>query len=99
MKNLSDGALNHLQTLIDTPDLSGTKYQLLRKIATGGMGTVYQVQDTELDRHVALKVLNTIDVSEQMVERMRREARVLARLEHPGIVPIHDAGILPDGRA
>jgi serine/threonine protein kinase len=99
MKKLSDETLDHLQTIIDTPDLSHTKYELIRKIASGGMGTVYQVRDAELDRQVALKVLNAIEITEQMVQRMMREACILARLEHPGIVPVHDAGILPDGRA
>jgi eukaryotic-like serine/threonine-protein kinase len=60
------------------------------------MGTVYVVDDTELRRKVALKVL---DVPDPDVEaRLRREAQVLARLEHPGIVPVHDVGVLPDGR-
>jgi len=61
------------------------------------MGTVYVVEDTDLKRRVALKVLDVPDAG--IEARLRREAQVLARLEHPGIVPVHDAGALPDGRA
>ena len=61
------------------------------------MGTVYVVEDPALGRRVALKV---IDVPDPGIEaRLRREAQVLARLEHPGIVPVHDVGTLADGRA
>jgi serine/threonine-protein kinase len=52
------------------------------------MGVVYEAHDAELDRNVALKVLND----------PQSEAKIIARLEHPGIVPVHDAGVLPDGR-
>jgi serine/threonine protein kinase len=62
------------------------------------MGTVYLAEDTELDRHVAIKVLNTPEVTDDLRNRMIREAQIIARLEHPGIVPVHDAGTLPDGR-
>jgi serine/threonine protein kinase len=47
---------------------------------------------------VAIKVLDLPDPSGDLTERLRREARVLALLEHPGIVPVHDVGSLPDGR-
>jgi serine/threonine protein kinase len=46
-----------------------------------------------------LKALSPFEDTAESVERLWREARILARLEHPGIVPIHDVGILPDGRA
>ena len=60
------------------------------------MGTVYLARDRDLDREVALKV---VQLHQEDTERMLREARILARLEHPGIVPVHDVGVLPDGRA
>ena len=60
------------------------------------MGTVYIVEDTELRRRAALKVLDVPDAGTEA--RLRREAQVLARLEHPGIAPVHDMGALPDGR-
>ena len=84
---LSDHVLQHLRGVIDAPDLSGTRYELIEEIGRGGMGVVYQARDTALGRNVALKILNG-----------SQEARTLASLEHPGIVPVHDAGTLPDGR-
>jgi serine/threonine protein kinase len=92
MKWLSDDKLDHLL------DIVGTKYECVEELGRGGMGTVYLAEDRELDRLVAVKVLNTPDVTEDLRQRMIREAQILARLEHPGIVPVHDAGTLPDGR-
>jgi serine/threonine protein kinase len=94
---LDDSAVSRLRAAMREPDLSRTKYQLAGVAGTGGMGTVWVVEDTELHRKVALKVL---DVPDSGIEaRLRREAQVLARLEHPGIVPVHEVGALPDGRA
>jgi len=93
MTFLSDAALSRLRGAPGPPDLSGTRYELLGTLGRGGMGTVYRVQDKELQREVALKVLDVDDD-----ERLPGEARVAARLEHPGIVPVHDLGRLPDGR-
>jgi serine/threonine protein kinase len=93
---LGDQTLRHLRAVADLPDLSGTKYQLIRALGRGGMGTVYLANDTELGRHVALKVVRDAGIDAHA--RIEREARVLATLEHPGIVPIHDMGLLPDGR-
>src|SRR5438128_5058250 len=62
------------------------------------MGTVYLAHDRELDRPVALKVLQDVPANSEAATRLVREARIIARLEHPGIVPVHDAGALPDGR-
>jgi serine/threonine protein kinase len=98
MKWISDDKVDHLRTLVANPDFSSTKYTFVKELARGGMGTVYLAEDTELDRHVAIKVLNTPDVTEDLRERMVREAQIIARLEHPGIVPVHDVGRLPDGR-
>ena len=95
---LSDRTLGHLRDVADLPDLNGTRYELIAPLGRGGMGRVYRVRDSELDREVALKVLSG-PVARASIERLQTEARVLARLEHPGIVPVHDAGVLPDGRA
>jgi serine/threonine protein kinase len=94
---LDDEAVSRLRAVVREPDLSQTKYRLAGVAGTGGMGTVYVVEDTDLKRRVALKVLDVPDAG--IEARLRREAQVLARLEHPGIVPVHDAGALPDGRA
>jgi serine/threonine protein kinase len=86
---LSDEAISRLRDVAEQPDLTGTRYELVRELGRGGMGVVYECLDRELQRNVALKVLD---------EDWRDEARTLARLEHPGIVPVHDAGVLADGR-
>jgi serine/threonine protein kinase len=95
---LSDNAVAHLRAVAELPDFSDTRYRLQREIARGGMGVVYEAEDTELRRRVAIKVLASELASADAVERMRAEARTIARLEHPGIVPLHDVGLLPDGR-
>ncbi|MGN6182854.1 MAG: serine/threonine-protein kinase [Thermoanaerobaculia bacterium] len=89
MSWLSDDAVARLRDIAEQPDLTGTRYELLRELGRGGMGVVYECHDRELDRSVAMKVLDY---------EFHAEAKTLARLEHPGIVPIHDAGLLPDGR-
>jgi serine/threonine protein kinase len=90
MTFLSDDVVARLRDITEQPELDGTRYELVRELGRGGIGIVYQVRDRELDRHVAMKVMDA---------EWRGEARVIAALEHPGIVPVHDAGALPDGRA
>jgi len=98
MKSLSDKALGRLRQSADLPDLVGTRYQLLERVARGGMGVVYAALDETLRRRVALKVLDVPIADSDFARRLNREARVLAHLEHPGIVPVHDVGTLADGR-
>ncbi|MEP6690825.1 MAG: serine/threonine-protein kinase [Gemmatimonadaceae bacterium] len=98
MTFLDDAALERLRCAADAPDLSGTKYAITRELARGGMGTVYEAWDAELERAVALKVVTVPEAIPEGVARLHREARTLAHLEHPGIVPVHDIGRLPDGR-
>jgi eukaryotic-like serine/threonine-protein kinase len=99
MKNLSDRVVARLQAEMQLPDLSGTRYNLMRFVASGGMGSVWLAEDTVLKRRVALKVLDLAAPADDLDVRLFREARILAGLEHPGIVPVHDAGTLADGRA
>ena len=96
--SLSDAALARLAEIVDAPDLAGTKYELRGRVGRGGMGTVWRAYDRELGREVALKVMNGPDPRPGGEARLRTEAQVLARLEHPGLVPVHDLGALPDGR-
>ena len=98
MKWLSDEKLNYLRTVVVNPDFSSTKYTFIKELGRGGMGTVYLAEDRELNRLIAIKVLNTLEVNEDLRTRMVREAQIIAGLEHPGIVPVHDVGKLPDGR-
>jgi serine/threonine protein kinase len=95
---LSDSAVAHLRAVAELPDFSQTRYRIVREIARGGMGVVYEAEDVEFRRRVAIKVLASELASDHAVERMRAEARTVAGLEHPGIVPLHDVGLLPDGR-
>jgi eukaryotic-like serine/threonine-protein kinase len=90
---LPDRVFEHLRDVTDLPDLSGTRYRLERELGRGGMGVVYEVLDQQLNRRVALKVL-AVAASGQLLE----EARVVAQLEHPGVVPVFDVGRLPDDR-
>jgi serine/threonine-protein kinase len=99
MKSLSDKAIERLRAGAEEPDLEGTRYRLLERVARGGMGVVYAAEDENLERRVALKVLDVPGADGDLANRLVREARVLARLEHAGIVPVHDVGTLADGRA
>jgi tetratricopeptide (TPR) repeat protein/predicted Ser/Thr protein kinase len=68
------------------------RYEILDPIASGGMGFVYAAHDPELDRRVALKVLHPDRRRDGFAQdRLIKEARALARLDHPNIVPVHDA--------
>jgi len=91
MSYLPDRALDHLRDVTETPDFSATRYQLEEEIGRGGMGVVYRAWDAQLERRVALKVMDPGYIVNQ-------EAKLLAQLEHPGLAPVYDAGTLPDGR-
>ena len=97
MSGLSDAAVSRLRAAAAWPELGTDRYEILEEIGRGGMGAVYRAVDAELDREVAIKVPHDAH-SPGLERRLRTEARVLAKLEHPGIVPIHDAGRLSDGR-
>jgi serine/threonine-protein kinase len=98
MKFLPDQVVARLQSELQTPDLSGTRYRALKFLGQGGMATVWLAEDSILHRPVALKILAAERSSADLASRLMQEAVVLARLEHPGIVPVHEAGTLPDGR-
>lgn len=69
------------------------RFELRTRIGSGGMGVVYAAYDPELDRDVALKILESSGESEQARQRLLREAQALARLSHPHVVAIHDVGM------
>jgi serine/threonine protein kinase len=94
---LSHAAVARLREIVEVPG-TDARYQILQRIGEGGMGAVYLAHDRELDREVALKVLRAPVPSDDERMRILREARILASLEHPGIVPVHDVGALADGR-
>jgi serine/threonine protein kinase len=96
---VSDDAMARLGALPELPDFSGTRYRLLSELDRGGMGVVYSAEDLTLGREVAIKVPREGLARNGAAGRLERESAIMARLEHPGIVPVHDAGTLPDGRA
>lgn len=97
MTSLSDAALDHLRQAGGDSEPSSDRYDVIRELGRGGMGVVYLAQDRQLGREVALKVLTGMHTASDDA-RLVREAQVLAGLEHPGIVPVHDMGELVDGR-
>ncbi len=68
------------------------RYRVVRLVGHGGMGEVYEAQQDHPSRRVALKVVRPDLVSPELVRRLDHEARILARLQHPGIAQIYDAG-------
>jgi serine/threonine protein kinase len=76
-----------------------SRYELTRVIGEGGMGVVYEVVHTDIERRSALKILR-FDLSQQpqMAQVFRDEARAASRLGSPNIVDVYDFGELPDGR-
>ena len=98
---LSDGVVARLRSIADWPTPSDARYDILEPIARGGMGTIYLAHDRVLDRSVVFKVLATPSSpsnEDALASRLELEARILARLNHPGIVPVYDLGVLDDGR-
>ena len=79
--------------------LVDSRYEIVDRVARGGMATVYVAQDRRLDRRVALKVMHPhLADSPDFVARFRREARAAARLSNPGVVAVYDQGSI-DGVA
>jgi serine/threonine protein kinase len=75
----------------------GTVYQVVRRIGMGGMGTVYDVEDTTVGKRFVLKTLHAqLGAREDLALRMRKEARTLGRLSHPNIVEVITAGVTAD---
>lgn len=69
-----------------------SRYQIIRELGRGGMGVVYLARDRLLMRDVAIKVMTPDILSQDAVERFRREARVVAGMDHPAIVGVYDIG-------
>jgi serine/threonine-protein kinase len=77
--------------LIDT--LFDGRYQIIRKLGSGGMANVYLAEDQELGRRVAIKILDDRHArDDQFIERFRREAQHAAGLSHPNVVSVYDRG-------
>jgi eukaryotic-like serine/threonine-protein kinase len=74
------------------------RYRILRICGEGGMGVVYEAEQDNPRRTVALKVISPGLVSLEHAKRFNHEAQILGRLQHPGIAQVYDAGIVEDGR-
>ena len=69
------------------------RYQIVEQIGRGGMASVFRALDPDLDRHVAVKVLQSFTAEDPtFVERFRQEAQAVARLSHPNVIKVHDFG-------
>src|SRR5262245_60463818 len=74
------------------------RYRLLRLLGEGGMGAVYEAEQDNPRRAVALKVIRPGLVSPALLKRFAHEAQILGRLHHPGIAQIYEAGVAEDGQ-
>jgi serine/threonine-protein kinase len=83
----------------DAPPTRAGRCELREEIGRGGMGAVLLGRDPALDRTLAVKVLLPGSAGDANLERrFLAEARICGRLQHPGVVPVHDVGRLADGR-
>jgi serine/threonine-protein kinase len=105
---LGESAIRCMACGADVPGLSPTferppsaeqlgvldgKWAIERKLGQGGMGTVYLARDVELDRLVAIKMMTQhLADNHELVTRFEREARMMARLDHPNLIPVYAVG-------
>jgi WD40 repeat protein/predicted Ser/Thr protein kinase len=80
------------------PPVRVGRYRVLRRIAEGGMGAVYEAEQDSPRRLVALKIVRPGFASPSMIKRLTQEAQILARLHHPGIAQVYEAGLADDGQ-
>ncbi|MBZ5714651.1 serine/threonine-protein kinase [Nannocystis pusilla] len=82
-------------SLFDEPHEPSTigRFQVLRVVGAGGMGVVYAARDPQLDRTVALKLLHPAQLGPAAQQRLLREAQAMARLQHPNVLAVYDAGV------
>jgi hypothetical protein len=94
----SDGTT--MRPVQSVPRTVDNKYRIEQLLGRGGMGAVYRARDMRLDRLVALKVVRADLLGDpEARRRFRREAQIVARLQHPSIVAVFDYGTFPDGGA
>jgi eukaryotic-like serine/threonine-protein kinase len=83
----------------DRDPLEGTPYRVIQRLGAGGMGEVYEAEHTALGKRVVIKLLHRYWTDDPvLVDRLRLEAQVLARLDHPNLVQVADFGQTPGGR-
>jgi serine/threonine protein kinase len=98
MTSLSDAAMRRLRSQLATPALIAGRYDVGAELGRGGMGVVHRATDRVLGRDVAVKLLAVDVPAERFAEHLRREFGLLARLEHPGIVPIYEMRLVEGKR-
>ncbi len=92
----SQKSMTEAASLVLAPGGRIGKYELREKLGMGTFGLIFTARDTDLDRDVALKVLNPTHVTNRdVVQRFLQEARASARIRHPGIVTVFDFGRIP----
>lgn len=92
-KTISDDNGGRKETVVGNFAHNIEGYEMLEELGRGGMGIVYKARQVSLDRLVAIKVLpEDLAADESFVKRFNKEAQVLATLNHPNIVSIHDKG-------
>jgi serine/threonine-protein kinase len=91
-RELTPGALGRLEFIAheEAPPAEVGRYRILREIGRGAMGAVYEAEDTQLNRRVALKILRTLGA--EFRARFEREARAMAQVAHANVVTVYDAG-------
>ena len=72
------------------------RFRVVKHLGAGGMGTVYEAHDPELDRRVAIKLVHADRASAETRNRLAREARAMARVQHPNVVAVHEVGTIGD---
>lgn len=107
-----DETLNLFNTVLDRltqPHRQNRRYEVQGEVARGGMGRIFKIQDGDLNRSIAMKVLaqekpeassteGAIQYDPTAFARFLEEAQVTAQLDHPGVVPVHDIGLTQEGR-
>ena len=88
-----DATVNNAATGTALPERIG-RYRVIRMIGRGGMGVVYEAEQENPKRRVALKMVRPGMIGRQLQRRLQREANVLGRLQHPGIAQVHEAGMV-----
>ena len=101
LEQFAEWATGHLREE-NLPDRMGERlgaYRIIKEIGRGGMGAVYLAEraDGEFERHVAIKALKRGTDTEEVLRRFRAERQILARLNHPCITQLFDAGVTSDG--
>jgi len=74
------------------------KYEIVKLLGSGGMGSVYQIKDTETNLDYAIKFLNKQQSNDSAIRRFEIEARAANKLDHPNLIKVHESALLPDGQ-